>query len=254
MKAIGEGWDNTVHELDGGLLARVGKRPDPEATRREVALLDALAPISPLPVPRVVDSDPARGLIVYHRLAGTPLAEHPAADPRRLAETLGAFLSVLHTCRIEHPRFTPTMGEQLDAAAAQFEEVAGRFPGRARVLVESFLTQPPPGEPEHEALCHNDLGDEHILLLGDEVTGVIDWTDALVADPARDFALLYRDLGPGFSALLAAAYTPDRDPGWDARVAFYARCAIVGDIAYGLRTGERRYAEEGLALLERTMA
>ncbi|MFI6477248.1 phosphotransferase family protein [Nonomuraea sp. NPDC050663] len=254
MKAIGEGWDNTVHELGGGLLARVGKRPDPGATRREVALLDALAPISPLPVPRVVDSDPARGLIVYHRLAGTPLAEHPDTDPHRLAETLGGFLSVLHTCRIEHPRYTQSMGGQLGAAVQEFEEVAALLPERARILVETFLAGPPPAEPQHEALCHNDLGDEHILLLGDEVTGIIDWTDALVADPARDFALLYRDLGPDFCELMAAGYGPARDPGWEARVAFYARCAIIGDIAYGLRTGERRYADEGLALLERTMA
>ncbi len=29
-----------------------------------------------------------------------------------------------------------------------------------------------------------------------EVTGIIDWSDAAIVDPAYDFGLLYRDLGP----------------------------------------------------------
>ncbi len=28
------------------------------------------------------------------------------------------------------------------------------------------------------------------------ITGIIDWTDAAITDPARDLAPVYRDLGP----------------------------------------------------------
>jgi len=44
---------------------------------------------------------------------------------------------------------------------------------------------------------HNDLGIEHVLgtPATAAVTGVIDWGDAALIDPACDFGLLYRDLG-----------------------------------------------------------
>jgi hypothetical protein len=38
---------------------------------------------------------------------------------------------------------------------------------------------------------------EHVLVdvEANAVTGIIDWTDAAIADPARDLALIYRDFG-----------------------------------------------------------
>jgi aminoglycoside 2''-phosphotransferase len=36
-------------------------------------------------------------------------------------------------------------------------------------------------------LLHTDLHSQHVLWTGDEVTGVIDWGDARIGDPAREF-------------------------------------------------------------------
>jgi aminoglycoside phosphotransferase (APT) family kinase protein len=38
------------------------------------------------------------------------------------------------------------------------------------------------------------------------VTGIIDWSDAAIADPARDLALIYRDLGPEVFELTVTHY------------------------------------------------
>ena len=86
------------------------------------------------------------------------------------------------------------------------------------------------------------------------VTGVIDWTDAAVTDPVRDLALIYRDLGPEIFELTLAHYEGHFDNADRERTVFYARCKLLEDIAYGLRTGARRYAEAGLAHLARTFA
>ncbi len=46
-------------------------------------------------------------------------------------------------------------------------------------------------------VAHADLGAEHILALDGRLTGIIDWSDAAITDPAVDFARVYRDFGPG---------------------------------------------------------
>ncbi|WP_158088633.1 phosphotransferase family protein [Thermoactinospora rubra] len=248
---LGEGWDHVVYDTGDGLIARVRKEPDPEAVRREATLLAALARVATLPVPEVVEADPARGVLVVRKLPGVPLSERPAHDPVRLAAVLGEFLSALHRSGLEAPAVSGTLPGLLRRAGHDYREIATRLPAGARRAVEAFLSAAPPEEAAVAAFCHNDLGDEHVLLEAGEVTGVIDWSDAAVGDPARDFALLYRDLGPEFCELLAAHYAGEYSR---ERAAFYARCTLLGDIAYGMRTGERRYAEEGLALLDRTMA
>jgi aminoglycoside phosphotransferase (APT) family kinase protein len=119
--------------------------------------------------------------------------------------------------------------------------------------VEAFLAAPPPDSgTDTLVFSHNDLGIEHVLVdpATATVTGVIDWSDAALADPACDFGLLYRDLGP---AALAAALTEYRAGDAAAlreRTAFYARCSLLEDLAYGTQTGQNAYTDKSLAALE----
>jgi aminoglycoside phosphotransferase (APT) family kinase protein len=121
--------------------------------------------------------------------------------------------------------------------------------------VENFLERTPPAEPRAAVFCHNDLGAEHVLVdvKTNTVTGVIDWADAAVSDPARDLALVYRDLGPEVFELTLAYYGQPFDDADRERALFYARCKLIEDIAYGLGSpGAQRYAEAGFAHLART--
>jgi aminoglycoside phosphotransferase (APT) family kinase protein len=87
------------------------------------------------------------------------------------------------------------------------------------------------------------------------ITGIIDWTDAAITDPARDLALVYRDLGPEVCRLALAHYEGPFDGCDRERTVFYARCKLIEDLAYGLgNPGAERYAEAGLSHLERTFA
>ncbi len=36
--------------------------------------------------------------------------------------------------------------------------------------------------------------------------GIIDWSDAAIVDPAYDFGLVYRDLGPGAARVAIRSY------------------------------------------------
>ncbi|GIN68941.1 macrolide 2'-phosphotransferase [Bacillus sonorensis] len=61
--------------------------------------------------------------------------------------------------------------------------------------------------PEHTAFIHGDLHPPHILIDSDhQVTGLLDWTEAKVADPAKDFLLFQTILGEAETARLIGCY------------------------------------------------
>lgn len=264
VRALGEGLDNTAFEVDGELVVRKSKEVDPilraEAIRREAGLLTAVSGISTLPVPEPVFADPDAGAIAYRRLPGRPLMDHPVAEPALLAPDLGSFLGRLHGASLEKleglvgPDPFP-MAAWLENAEKDYRGSSERLPAGARQQIEGFLGHPPPAEPRALAFCHNDLGAEHVLVdvTANAVTGIIDWTDAAVTDPARDLALVYRDLGPEVCKLALAHYEGSFDDADRERAVFYARCKLIEDLAHGLGTpGARRYAEAGLSHLART--
>jgi aminoglycoside phosphotransferase (APT) family kinase protein len=257
---IGEGLDNVAYEVNGELVVRFGKEPDPARLDREARLLAAVARIAPLPVPVPVFTVAERGCLAYRKLPGTPLLDLPRAEgTAAVAAALGDFLAALHAVP------TALLTDLVDAdeqpltgwrreAAGSYRSVGRQIPSAYRRPVEMFLAAPPPEDGYALVFSHNDLGIEHVLVdpLTWTVTGVIDWSDAALVDPAYDFGLLYRDLGP---AALRAALDRYRGDGKEVaaledRALFYARCSLLEDLAYGVATGRRAYVDKSLAALE----
>jgi aminoglycoside phosphotransferase (APT) family kinase protein len=260
---LGEGLNNAAYEVNGELIVRMSKEIDPasrsKSTRREVELLTVVAELSTLPVPEPIFADIKSGVLAYAKLPGFPLIDHPVAEPARLAPALGWFLSRLHQApleKVEHlvERDAYPLLTRREDAQRDYQEIGEHLPAAARPLVEDFLGRTPPAEPRAAAFCHNDLGAEHVLVgvEANAVTGIIDWTDAAIADPARDLALIYRDLGPEVFELTLAHYEGHFDDADRELAVFYARCKLLEDIAYDVRTCARPYAEAGLAHLART--
>jgi hypothetical protein len=102
-------------------------------------------------------------------------------------------------------------------------------------------------------VSHNDLGIEHVLVDPDTgmVTGVIDWSDAAIVDPAIDVGLLYRDLGPAAARAALGSYRTEVNDlaTLEERAVFYARCRVFEDLAYGLQMGRRSYVDKSLATM-----
>ena len=260
---LGEGLENVVYEVNGELVVRQSKDTDPtrrtDVTRREADLLVLVRDLSTVPVPGPIFADVEAGILAYLKLPGRPLMDHPVSEPARLAATLGQFVGRLHQIPVEVmeglvPRDVESLAAWRQDAERDYREIAGQLPVAARRLVEDFLGRTPPAASDAVTFCHNDLGAEHVLVdvQANAVTGVIDWTDAAIADPMYDLALLYRDLGPEFFDLMLTEYEGRCDDADRERAAFYARCSLIEDVAYGVRTGARRYAEVGLAHLART--
>lgn len=264
ITALGGGTDHEAYDVDGEFVLRRHRRPDEEtahAVRSEARLLGIVGAVSPVPVPEVVVADPESGLLVLRRLPGTPLLDDPPADPTALVDQVIRFLVAVHAIperlvadlveRDDHP---------LDAYLAEAVEtmpvLAPALTADARRTVERFLASAPPAEPGVTVFCHHDLGAEHLLAGADRttLTGVIDWSDAALTDPARDLGRLYRDFGPAFAARVLDGLDARGDDRLLERAAFLARCALLEDLAFGLETGDRRYAEAALGHLARTFA
>jgi aminoglycoside phosphotransferase (APT) family kinase protein len=84
-------------------------------------------------------------------------------------------------------------------------------------------------------LVHCDLGVEHLLV--DEtgfLTGVIDFEDATLGDPAIDFVGLRLAFGDDVTRDVLARYGGPPDPGFADRLRFYCVMGSVHAILYGL--------------------
>nr|AIA17040.1 Phosphotransferase enzyme family [uncultured bacterium] len=250
------GSDHRTFDVNGALVARLRRRPDEgtaSAIMREVRLLEVVSRVSPVPVPDVAGANPDRGLIVVTRLPGVPLLDSPPRHPMALIDPLARFLRAVHGLPIAEledlvERDEYGFEDYLEDAAEDLRQVAAHLPSDQQRAVEAFLGAPPPAASDNRTFCHNDLGAEHMLASddGSVLTGVIDWSDAAIADPARDVGRILRDLGPAVARAIVRQLECAEPHHLLARARFYARCALLEDVSYGLRTAHHRYAERAL--------
>lgn len=263
VSSLGEGTDHAAYEVDGRLVARVQRSPDADGAaeiERERRVLEVVGAISPVPVPEVVAVDEAAGVMVVRKLPGSSLLDRPARDPERLIEPLVELLTALQVMDLK-PLGAALVTDDvplsayLDEATELFRSAVAAVTADQRRLIEEFLAIPPPPGTNDLAFSHNDLGAEHVFVAADgsTITGVIDWSDAALSDPARDVGRLYRDLGPDVARQIASRLRHDPEATMR-RAQFYARCAVLEDIVYGLETNSHNYLEASLLHLRRTFA
>jgi aminoglycoside phosphotransferase (APT) family kinase protein len=262
VEALGAGRDNAAFAVNGTLVVRFSTAPDPSVRATlvvsEAELLELVATASPVsvPVPRFTDA----GCLAYDLLPGVPLLDLPPEAVLRHAEDvagpLGEFLSVLHglpldrMARLVDPDEVAPR-EWLQEAVAYHATLADTVPPRHRDAVARFLAAEPPAAGYEPVFSHNDLGAEHVLVNPAtwRVTGVIDWTDAAIVDPAFDFGKLHRDLGPAALPAALRHYRGGDPAGIAERATFYARCTVFEDLEYGIATDQHSYVAKCLASL-----
>jgi aminoglycoside phosphotransferase (APT) family kinase protein len=230
---IEDGYDFHVAVVDDEWVFRFPRRPGvEEALELEITVLPALAQKLPVKVPsfEYISHDPL--FVGYRLIRGRPLLDEDAEGVRAFLEALHALDS--SGLLVERHEWVEAYRER----CAEFERLV--FPvvdsdrrGQAKRLfreVETLVDFTP-------SLIHADLGPEHLLVRDGRLTGVIDWGDMRVGDPALDYAWLLT--GP------FADWNVDAD--LRRRACFYQRLAPWYEAHYGLFTNQPAHTERGLA-------
>jgi len=254
---LADGFDNTVYVVDDTWAVRFPRREVAVALlHRELPVLERLAGRLPLPVPAPellgVPGDgfpwPFWGARL---LPGAELADAGLPDTARtsLGAQVGAFLAVLHDpavaaglgaglpadpMRRAQPAVRgPMAREALDRLASRGGWEPGSPVDRAvdALLAEGSRLAEPTGVP---VLVHGDFHLRHLLVAPDgAASGVIDWGDTCLADPAVDLAMAYGGFSGDARAALLTAYggVVDEERELRARVLAVGLCAALADYA-----------------------
>ena len=245
---IGEGWGATAYRL-GDRTVRVLKPQayvwgiDP-GYAREPALLALLAdrgiraPANAEAVPGAAGRFAA---IAYDYIEGVPVGALGRSARVTLARHVAAMLTALHAVPTDEASALGVpeldLGEEL--YRPMVEACLPHLGPRGRAWLEqrfSAFIESGGSSAAPRVLAHGDLGCAHILASADGcLAGVIDWGDALIADPAYDLAALLAECPRGFAERVIDAYEgpASRDPDMRRRAAFYVDALPIWQVFYG---------------------
>jgi len=209
---LGAGLDHRAYLVGNDLVARFGPGAGEEAE-----LLEAIAPSLPLPVPVPVAVDAAAGCMIVSRVCGTSLLGTASPERGKFAAAMVRFAEAVHALDVPAPLDETPPSVWLEEARETWPRVRAVVPARVHGWVEAFLAASPPDMGER-CFIHGDLGAEHVFVDSGELTGVIDWGDAAIGDPAIDHGRLMRDFGVDLGE----------------RARWFAVCAALEDVAYGV--------------------
>ncbi len=265
VEFLGEGWDNRLFLLNGELVLRVVQREAQSGQllreARTLAMLDSRLSLS-IPHPEFVHQpDDALPLAAmgYRLLRGESLsaADVSAENVDILAADLAPFLEQVHSTsreavqRLDLPRFSPS--EWL----ARHDELVDRaLPVLATRLSPHLLKRfvswwdtyraDPATTNFTPCLIHGDLACEHVLIDRNNwrVTGIIDFGDVMIADPALDLAGFPDALAR--STLDRMSSVADRDALWKRSRVFHCLAPLHAVVA-GLESQDDALIETGVS-------
>lgn len=224
VELVAQGWDYTVHLVDGQWAFRFPRRQVVvPGTEREIAVLPRIAPRLPVSVPapvfvgRPTDEYPWP-FYGARFLPGVEVGDAGLTDAQRvaLARPLARALRALHA-----PELVAEVGPDLPVDSVGRGDMIRRVPRTREQLAavsELGLWEPPPLVDElleralrlppasAAAICHGDLHFRQVLLDGGRLGGIIDWVDVCRGDPGIDLVLLWSFFPPEGRAEFLAEY------------------------------------------------
>jgi aminoglycoside phosphotransferase (APT) family kinase protein len=271
------GFDNTVFVVDGTWAVRFPRRQmGADLFAKEVALLSALAPLLPLPVPvPELVGQPQHGFPWPfwggRLLPGVELPDAALPDDGRdrLGAELGTFLRALHRPEVadrlgaglpHDPMRRAVPSSRGPIGRDSFDRLAGHGHWRPGsdldrafdALLAAGVDLGPPAGPE--VLVHGDLHLRHVLVdPAGTPTGVIDWGDACLADPVVDLAFGYGALSGSARDAFFAAYGVPPDAERELRGRVLAACLGAVLAEYAVTESRPLLLTESLASVGRAL-
>jgi aminoglycoside phosphotransferase (APT) family kinase protein len=264
LEPLGAGWDNAAYVVNGRWVFRFPRRKAfAGLLENEMRYLPRLAPHLPLRIPEPVwHGRPEEAFPYpfagYELLPGETACAVAWTPEERLhnAPLLGRFLAALHGPRVDEETRTKAPGDELGRAdlkkrapiirerLAQLEAKQVEVDGET---VRAWLSRLEGTAPWTKPTCwvHGDLYARHLLV--DEhhtVTGVLDWGDVHLGDPAIDLTIAFSFLPPEARGAFREAYGDIDEATWN-RARFRAFHYGVLLLHYGVNVGDEAMTRIG---------
>jgi aminoglycoside phosphotransferase (APT) family kinase protein len=265
LEHLGSGWEFDAYLTADRWVFRFPRRAhcadlfEPEA--RVHRLVSQVLPPR-VAVPRVeLVGGPAPGF--PYRFAGHRMIRGVAADAvapdllPTLAREIGAALGAIHSIPEAEARAAGVRETEEDDVGRKewlergFEaasELRGLDPAVDRALGGVRRVSPPLARFEGPLrLIHQDLEPDHLIVdpATGRLAGILDWTDAAVGDPARDFVFLVTWRGWRFAEEVLRSYPHAVDHGFRERLRVMARLLSIMwlALAHEQRSGVAKHVE-----------
>jgi aminoglycoside 2''-phosphotransferase len=219
---LGKG-DHCIAFRESTRVFRVARHAEAAAALRgEVCVLADIADRLPLPVPRPILCVPDDGpsFTEHEGIRGEVLTRDlwldlPEARRECIAAELAAFIAALHDlppevgrrCGLDHIE-AETLARSLRARAPT--ELYPLLDPPVRHRLDDLLVRCSAGATVRRGSCllHRDIAPGHVFFdrTTARLTGIIDFGDVAVGDPARDFIYVYDDFGPEILVSVLAHY------------------------------------------------
>lgn len=238
------------------------------ALEAERGLLDALARAHDtgllsfdVPRPRgtatMAEAEGGRA-VVYSEVSGSALVLSRLEPGPGLAAGVGRALAQIH-------ELSPSLVEDQGLPAYTAEEYRARRMAELDAGIQTGRVPPRLADRwEHQlenvswwrfepTVVHGDLGEHQIMVTGDRVSGIVDWMDARVADPADDLAWLVAAAPEDSLESVVEAYRmsrrESRDPHLLDRARLSSELALLQWMMYGVRTENEDVINDGAGML-----
>jgi aminoglycoside 2''-phosphotransferase len=260
-----QGQNSDIVVLDGQVVFRFPKYDHVlNRLRTESAILKGIQGRVPLPVPNprwtALDRPVGQAFVGYRLIPGEPLwrdtfraiSDRPTV--KRIAHQVASFLRALHNVPVEEAIPVPLPLQDTREQVADiyhrirlklFDRMRPDAQSRAAAHWENFLDDPAHWH-YRPVLKHGDFGPSNILFdISDQrVTGVIDFGNSSLADPAYDFAGLLSGYGDEFIGYCADVY-PDVTT-FLGRIHFYRGTFALLEALFGIENDDPAALTAGL--------
>ncbi|MBP9719574.1 MAG: aminoglycoside phosphotransferase family protein [Candidatus Levybacteria bacterium] len=183
IEKIGEGTGNVAFEVNSDFIFRFPKKPENQKQlEQEISIQKQLTIYSTLPFPMFIFIPPDHSFAGYKKIQGASLLtkQNEYVDWETISKQLGCFLNKLHSIESEKLSDLDILAEErsvedwLSRAQDYFEKTKHLIDDRYLQNIEAFFNTKPPEYTQTSVFCHNDLGIEHIFVINDKISGIID--------------------------------------------------------------------------------
>ncbi len=258
IQIFDDGWDYIVIVVDNKVAFRFPRREDYAKTLPiEVNFLEQFTKISPISVPRLAykkDGKTGISYVTYRFIPGVQFTKSISntfskEELLTVAQQIGTFLTTVHTFPVEKARRLGIQRiDSLDSWNKRLTKIKKEvFPHISEneqqwiiKLFENFL-KTIKIVPIKAVLTHSDIMPEHIIVdpKTHTLSGIIDFGDMCIADPAYDFTFLSR-YGRDFLNEAYKKYNLPRDKAFKTRRQFYEDRLVVTNLEHSLELKDEK--------------